>query len=145
MEPTSFLLSSPLYVILSPEGVSIVRRRGVFPHTLKAVSYSLLISDNFSGLRTENLLPLCAHALAVILLEFAGGEFLPLPGSKGRVFPLRSAELTSKPAHARWIPHRFQNGRSGATGSQKTGERLLADTPLFAGGGGNIMAMGRTH
>jgi len=41
----------------------------------------------------------------VTLSGLAGGEYLPLPASKGPAFPLRSAELTSKPAHPRWVPH----------------------------------------
>ncbi|MFB0505334.1 MAG: hypothetical protein ACETWT_01235, partial [Thermodesulfobacteriota bacterium] len=37
------------------------------------------------------------HTSEVTLSGFAGREYIPLPASEGLAFPLRSAELTSKP------------------------------------------------
>jgi len=45
-------------------------------------------------------LPFRSNAPAVILWGFAGGEFLPLPGSKGRAFPFLLTLDGSPTAHA---------------------------------------------
>jgi hypothetical protein len=90
-----------------------------FPHILRAISYNFLISTNLPGFRTGNRLPLRSHALAVTLSGFAGGEFLPLPGSKGRAFLL--------PAHARWVPHRFHKIAHGQQVPRKWGNSRFSD------------------
>jgi hypothetical protein len=49
--------------------------------------YKLLIFRHNSESSSGNLLSLRSEAHAVTLSGFAGGEFLPLPASKGRAFP----------------------------------------------------------
>ncbi len=68
--------------------------------------------ESFDG----TLIPLRSLALALTLAGLTGGEFLPLPRSEGGVFPLRSAEVTSKPARPRWVPQRFRKRPSGNFG-----------------------------
>ena len=51
----------------------------------------------------------------VTLSGFAGGEYLPLPASKGPAFPFPSAALRTSSAHPRWGPHLSRNLRSGTT------------------------------
>ncbi len=51
------------------------------------MSHKLQISLDISNSSNGSLLSLRSQAHAVTLSGFAGGEFLPLPRSKGAVFP----------------------------------------------------------
>ncbi len=69
-----------------------------FPEPYKQEILNLLMfRDNFEPF-DWTLISLRSLAFALTLAGLTGGEFLPFPRSEGGVFPLRSAELTSKPA-----------------------------------------------
>ena len=62
---------------------------------------ALRCSKYFMG---EKPLSLRSNASKVTLSGFAGGEYLPLPASKGPAFPFPSAALRTSSAHPRWYP-----------------------------------------
>jgi hypothetical protein len=60
-------------------------------------------------------LSLRVSASEVTLSGLAGGEYLPLPASKGPAFPFPSTALRTSSAHPRWVPHSSSRFRSGTT------------------------------
>jgi len=67
----------------------------------------------YSHFHNRTPLSLRFSASELTLSRFAGGEYLPLPASKGPAFPSPSASLRTSSAHPRWVPHLSSNLRSG--------------------------------
>jgi len=64
-----------------------ILRNEEFPHLSRDISYKLSIFEGISEFSSGSLLSLRSGAHAVTLSGFAGGEFFPLPRSKGGAFP----------------------------------------------------------
>ncbi len=66
-----------------------------FPKFYWVYFHNLLIISQVLFFMSENPCPFASPAFEVTLSGLAGGEYLPLPASKGLAFPL--------PAHPRWV------------------------------------------
>jgi len=128
INPQNERTDNPLRMALLPENRIQLKQilrgsQGVcqeeFPHFAKDMSHKPQISLNIFEFSNGNLLSLHSQAHAVTQSGFAGGEFLPLPRSKGAAFPCLLILEGSPP-----LPQR----RSETVGSLKNGE-----TPGFSG------------
>jgi len=86
---------------------------------MRSPEKSLFAGQNIFSCRRRPL-SLRFNTSRVTLPGFAGGKYSPLPAPKGPAFPLRSAELTSKPVHPRWVSHFSSRLRSGTTAFSKS-------------------------